>query len=116
MLAGRESLLAGFEVIRRRAQERGEADRSWVLNGLRGVGKTVLLTEFLERANNSGWIAAKAEVGDQSLPTTLSRTLIASMRTATGRHPLPPLRRLLGVFKAFSLRIDPAGTLNLRQP
>ena len=30
------------------------------------------------------------------------------MRTATGRHPVPKLRRLLGVFQAFSLKVDPA--------
>jgi hypothetical protein len=30
------------------------------------------------------------------------------MRMATDRHPEPRLRRLLGVFKAFSLRFDPS--------
>lgn len=33
------------------------------------------------------------------------------MRTATGRHPEPRLRRLLGVFKAFSLKFDPTSGL-----
>lgn len=109
ILAGREQLLAGYEVIQRKAVERGEGDRSWILNGLRGVGKTVLLTELLDRASAAGWIAAKAEVGAESLPISLSRSLVRAMRTATGRHPENRLKRLLGVFKAFSLRIEPSG-------
>lgn len=48
LLAGREQILAAFEIVRRRAEELGEGDRSWILNGLRGVGKTVLLNELLD--------------------------------------------------------------------
>ena len=109
ILAGRQPLLSGFDVICRRASELGEGDRSWVLNGLRGVGKTVLLTEMLDRASSAGWIAAKAEVGVEPLPVALSRALVKAMRTATGRHPENRVKRLLGVFKAFSLRVEPSG-------
>jgi hypothetical protein len=35
------------------------------------------------------------------------------LRTATGRYPEPRLRRLLGIFKAFSLKIDPTGSVSL---
>jgi hypothetical protein len=113
-LAGRRPLLDAFEVIRRRAEERGEGDRSWVLNGLRGVGKTVLLNEFLDRANERRWITAKVEAGGAgALGAALSRALIAGMRTATGRHPAPRLQRLLRVVKSFSLSADPAGNLSL---
>lgn len=114
LLAGRRPLLDAFEVIRRRAEERGEGDRSWVLNGLRGVGKTVLLNEFLDRANERRWITAKVEAGGAgALGAALSRALIAGMRTATGRHPAPRLQRLLRVVKSFSLSADPAGNLSL---
>lgn len=109
ILAGRQPLLSGFDVICRRASELGEGDRSWVLNGLRGVGKTVLLTEMADRASSAGWIAAKAEVGVEPLPVALSRALVKAMRTATGRHPENRVKRLLGVFKAFSLRVEPSG-------
>lgn len=84
-----------------------------MLNGLRGVGKTVLLTELLDRASSAGWIAAKAEVGAEPLPLTLSRSLVKAMRTATGRHPESHLKRMLGVFKAFSLRVEPSGSVSL---
>lgn len=114
LLAGREALLDAFDVIRRRAEETGEGDRSWVLNGLRGVGKTVLLNELLARVSNRGWITAKVEAGaGTSLSLALASALARSMRTATGRHPEPRLRRLLGIFKAFSLKLDPSGSISV---
>ena len=61
VLAGREPLLEAFGTVRRRAEAFGEGDRSWVLNGLRGVGKTVLLGELQSEATRAGWIVAKVE-------------------------------------------------------
>lgn len=114
LLAGREPLLEAFDVVRRRAEEAGEGDRSWVLNGLRGVGKTVLLNELLGQVSDRGWITAKVEAGaSASLSVALSQALIRGMRTATGRHPEPRLKRLLGVFKAFSIKVDPSGAVAL---
>ena len=85
-----------------------------MLNGLRGVGKTVLLNELLGQVSNRGWITAKVEAGASgSLPVALSRALVRGMRTATGRHLERPLKRALGVFKAFSLKVDPTGALTL---
>ena len=51
VLAGRDGLLSAFDVILRRAEDLGEGDRGWILSGLPGVGKTVLLNELLRRAN-----------------------------------------------------------------
>lgn len=114
VLAGREALLGDFDVVRRRAGELGEGDRSWVINGLRGVGKTVLLRELMNQVSSDGWIVAKVEVAaGTSLPVALSTALVTSMRTATGRHPVPRLQRLLGVFTAFSLKVDPTGSVFL---
>lgn len=114
MLAGRQPTLDAFDVVRRRAEEFGEGDRSWILNGLRGVGKTVLLNELLSRGNERGWITAKVEAGASvALPVALSQGLVRAMRTATGRHPEKPLQRLLGVLKAFTLKVDPSGAVAL---
>lgn len=114
VLAGRESTLEAFDVIRRRAEEYGEGDRSWILNGLRGVGKTVLLNELLSRGTERDWITAKVEAGaGVQLPVALSQGLVRAMRTATGRHPMKPLRRLLGVVKAFNLTVDPTGSIGV---
>lgn len=112
VLAGREPILDAFSVVRRRADEYGEGDRGWILNGLRGVGKTVLLNELLSQVTGRGWVAAKVEAtAGTPLQVALSSALVRSMRTATGRHPEPRLRRLLGVFKAFSLKFDPSNGL-----
>lgn len=109
VLAGRESILDAFSVIQRKATEYGEGDRSWVLNGLRGVGKTVLLNEMLSRVSAEGWIVAKVEAtAGTPLSVALSHALVRALRTSTGRHPEPKLRRLLGVFKAFSLKFNPS--------
>jgi hypothetical protein len=109
VLAGREPVLEAFSVVSRKVEELGEGDRGWILTGLRGVGKTALLGELLARVSANGWIAAKVEVTPAiPLPVALSSALVRAMRAATGRHPEPRLRRLLGVFKAFSLRFDPA--------
>ena len=107
VLAGREPVLQSFDVVRRRAEEHGEGDRAWVLNGLRGVGKTVLLNEAMRKVADRGWICAKVETNPaQPLAVSLGQALIRSMRTATGRHAVPRLRRLLGVFNAFSLSLN----------
>jgi len=114
LLAGRSQVLDAFAVVQRRAEELGEGDRSWILNGLRGVGKTVLLTELLEHVSGRGWICAKVEAGaSNSLSVSLSRSLLQALRTATGRHSEPTLRRVLGIFKSFSLKVDPAGNVSL---
>jgi len=107
-------VLGVFDVLRRRAEELGEGDRGWILTGLRGVGKTVLLNEMLDQVGGRGWITAKVEAGTSaSLAASLSQSLLRALRTATGRHPEPRLRRLLGVFKAFSLNVDPSGCMSL---
>jgi hypothetical protein len=106
--------LASFDVVRRRVETYGEGDRSWILHGLRGVGKTVLLNELQAQVSDKGWILAKVEVrASTSLGTALAQSLHRSMRTATGRHPEAKLRRLLSVFKSFSLTADPSGTVSL---
>ncbi len=110
----RDALLTAFDVVVRRSEELGEGDRGWIVNGLRGVGKTVLLDELLRRAGERDWITAKVEAGaGQSLSGALSRALVRGMRTATGRHPDSRLRRMLGVFKAFSLKADTTGVVSL---
>lgn len=114
VLAGRGTLLAAFDVVVARAEGHGEGDRGWVLSGLRGVGKTVVLRELLGQVGQRGWITAKVEAGAApSLPVALSAALLKAMRTATGRHPEPRLRRLLAVFTAFSLTVDPGGSVSL---
>ena len=103
-------MLQAFDVVRRRAEELGEGDRSWVLNGLRGVGKTVVLNELLRQVSDRGWITAKVETSASTpLAGALSRSLASGLRTAGGTHGGRSLRRLVAVFESFRVTVDPSG-------
>jgi len=52
-LAGRDRELDAFDVLLERVS-RGRPERSLVLTGLRGVGKTVMLGELRSRARQGG--------------------------------------------------------------
>jgi hypothetical protein len=113
-LAGRDPELRRFQVVLGRL-EGGLADRGLMLTGLRGVGKTVLLNEFRGRAEQQGWIVAKVEAGEgRTFGALLAQALNQALRSASGRHGTGGrLRRALAVFKAFSLKIAPDGSLAL---
>ena len=61
-LAGRDALLAEFE---RFLAEPHPVHVNWVLTGLRGTGKTVLLGEFAARGERAGWLCLGRELGDR---------------------------------------------------
>lgn len=109
-LAGRHGAIDSVRLLLERSQA-GRSDRGRVLHGLRGVGKTVLLNEFVALARERGWIAALVEARtDRRGGPQLAHAYYRALRDATGRHEPGRLRRLLSVFKAFSLKIDPSGT------
>lgn len=107
VLAGRERILSNFDVVVRRAENYGEGDRSWVINGLRGVGKTVLLNELMSQANARKWIVAKVEATTSApLRKVLATELVKALRTATGRHAdRSKWKRVLGVLRSFTLKL-----------
>ncbi len=109
-LAGRRRELEAFHVLVQRC-ELGYGERGRILYGLRGVGKTVLLNEFQSMAENRRWITAKVEAsaGASVLPS-LAQSLHRSLRIAAGRFERRALASLLGVFRSFTLRVDPAGS------
>ncbi len=115
-LVGRGDQLVRFDVLRQRAV-RGMNNRSIVLTGLRGVGKTVLLNEMAARARDEGWITAKVEAdasGARTLREQLSAALNRSLREVTGSgRTRERVRRALATFKSFSLRADPSGALSV---
>ncbi|HEY9394693.1 MAG TPA: ATP-binding protein, partial [Nocardioides sp.] len=59
-LAGRNEQLGQFDVVLERVA-RGRPERSLVLTGLRGVGKTVLLNTLRSAAVRKGWGTGKME-------------------------------------------------------
>ncbi|WP_028851909.1 ATP-binding protein [Thermocrispum municipale] len=104
-LAGRERELQAFEVVLERVA-RGRPERSLVLTGLRGVGKTVLLGELRSMAMRRGWGTGKIEARPESeLRRPLSAALHRAIRDLAVRHRAPDrVDEVLGVLKAFALR------------
>ena len=109
-LAGRDDDLALVNVTLQRS-ELGFAERGVVWHGLRGVGKTVLLNEVASRARQRHWLVSKAEAASDrsSLLPGLTRSLYQGLRASMGTHEVGRLQRLLGVFKSFSVTVDPGG-------
>ncbi|HVQ89592.1 MAG TPA: ATP-binding protein [Mycobacteriales bacterium] len=104
-LAGRDRELAQFEVVLERIA-RGRPERSLVLTGLRGVGKTVLLNALRSQAITRLWGTGKIEARpDQSIRRPVSAALHMALRELAGRHRDPDrVDSVLGVLKAFALR------------
>lgn len=102
-LAGRDGELAGFDVVLERVA-RGRPERSIVLTGLRGVGKTVLLNAMRSAAVNRGWGTGKLEARpEQSVRRALAAALHLAVRELAGRND-DEARHVLGVLKSFAQR------------
>src|SRR3954470_8234089 len=112
-LAGRDTELSAFDVVLERIA-RGRPERSLVLTGLRGVGKTVLLNQLRSAAISRGWGTGKIEARpDQSLRRPLSAALHMALREL--RHPdQESTDAVLGVLKAFAQRQSTDGKVRDR--
>ncbi|GAA1196294.1 ATP-binding protein [Prauserella alba] len=104
-LAGRERELDAFDVVLERVA-RGRPERSLMLTGLRGVGKTVLLGELRSMAIRRRWGAGKVEARpDAELRRPLSAALHRAVRDLAVRHRAPDrVDEVLAVLKAFALK------------
>ena len=104
-LAGRDRELEQFEVTLERVAA-GRPDRSMVLSGLRGVGKTVLLNALRSLAVTRAWGTGKLEARpDQSLRLPLAQAVHAAVREVGHRHRDPDrVDEVTAVLKAFALR------------
>ncbi len=112
-LAGRDEQLAAFDVVLERVA-RGRPERSLVLTGLRGVGKTVLLNALRSAAVRRGWGTGKLEARpDQSLRRPLSSALHQAVRELA--HPAQDeVDHVLGVLRSFAQR-EAGPTAKLRE-
>src|SRR5215212_10957026 len=102
-LAGRSGQLAAFDVVLERVA-RGRPERSIVLTGLRGVGKTVLLNALRSAAVRRGWGTGKLEARpDQGLRRPLSSALHQAIREL-GHPDGESVGHVLGVVRSFAER------------
>ncbi|WP_433577370.1 AAA family ATPase [Nocardia brasiliensis] len=104
-LAGRDKQLTAFDIVLERVA-RGRPERSVMLTGLRGVGKTVLLNQLRSAAVSRGWGTGKIEARpDQELRRPLSSALHMAVRAIAMAHRNPErVDDFLGILKAFALR------------
>jgi hypothetical protein len=110
-LAGRDAELNAFDVVLERVS-RGRPERSVVLTGLRGVGKTVLLNALRSAAVRRGWGTGKLEARpDQQLRHPLAAALHLAIRELADTNK-DEERQVLGVLKAFAQREPPASRKN----
>jgi AAA ATPase domain len=102
-LAGRDTELSTFDVLLERIA-RGRPERSVVLTGLRGVGKTVLLNALRSAAVRRGWGTGKLEARpDQPIRRPLAAALHLAVRELAGRNE-DEAAHVLGVVKSFAQR------------
>jgi hypothetical protein len=104
-LAGRDRQLSRFEVTLQRVAA-GRPERSMVLSGLRGVGKTVLLNALRGQAVQRAWGTGKLEARpEQSMRLPLAQAVHAAVREVAHRHRDPErVDAVAGVLKSFALR------------
>lgn len=109
-LAGRDPELKRFDLMIERLAA-GRAERGFILQGLRGVGKTVLVREFADRAAERGWGVGRLE----ATSGTDLRAEVADMAAAALRQisvkakAKEALLRAAHVVRAFSLKATEGG-------
>jgi hypothetical protein len=113
VLAGRNDELQSFEVLLERLR-RGHSEQSMILTGRRGVGKTVLLTTFEERARAARWVTVEAEITKHSdfggrMATLARRALLQIAPSARWRDRA---RRAAQVVRSFQVTVSPDGEIS----
>lgn len=113
-LAGREPELRRFDLMLERLAA-GRSERGIVLTGLRGVGKTVLMREFADRASDHGWGVGRLEAtSDLDFRAEIAGMAAAALRRiSAGAKAKDALLRAARFVKAFTLRTTEEGGVEL---
>jgi hypothetical protein len=111
-LVGREGMLEAFDVLLYRLQA-GRAEQSLLITGLRGVGKTVLLRAFEERARLVGWVTVDSEItnGAEFGPRMAVLCRRALLELAPKARWRERARRAAGVLRSFSITVTTDGAV-----
>ncbi|MBK5223198.1 MAG: ATP-binding protein [Acidimicrobiia bacterium] len=112
-LAGRDDDIEAFEILADRAQN-GLMSRSIVFSGLRGVGKTVLLSELAGRALERNWLVVQVEA-EHTLPDHFSTAMAVELANAARRQgswltrATEKIRLALGSITSFQAAVGAEG-------
>jgi hypothetical protein len=111
-LVGRDEQRTAWDVALRRLELRRSA-QSFVLYGLRGVGKTVLLSEFARAAAGRDWLTAKVEAGSgKTLREAVGEALHGPLADLVRPNAGVRLLRALKTALSFKASYDTTGTWN----
>lgn len=113
-LAGRDEIIEEAEILLKRVKI-GNPQRSIMLYGLRGVGKTVLLNKFEEIAENEGYITQFLEMSenDDFKKVFISYARKALLKISKLENAKEKLIKALGVLKAFSVTLPDGPDLKI---
>src|SRR4051812_2830201 len=113
-LAGRDAELLAFGVVLERGA-RGRSERSIVLTGLRGGGKTVLRNALRSAAGRAGWGTGKLEARPaQPVRRPLAAALHVAIRELGGGGASGGTEHVLGVLRSFAQKDAPGAKLRER--
>ncbi|REE04506.1 ATP-binding protein [Citricoccus nitrophenolicus] len=113
-VVGREDQLESFDVLLARL-ERGRTEQSMIVTGLRGVGKTVLLQQFRQKAMENTWTVMdmEAEKNDTSgfRRDLGSRFHSALLQMSPKAKWSEGFKHAASVVKSFSVTASPEGSV-----
>lgn len=108
-IAGRDREIEAYSVLLDRLRL-GNAAKSMIVTGLRGVGKTVLLNAFEDTSIERDWVAASLELDEgTSFPAAIARSVRrALLELKPTKRAAERVRNVLGGLGTFTLK-DPVG-------
>ena len=111
-LVGRDEQIESFGILLERL-ERGYAEKSMIITGLRGVGKTVLLDVFREKAEERDWATIEWEVEkttslESRIATQTRRSLLQIAPKARWNNRV---KRAAAILKSFTITFNPDGVV-----
>jgi AAA ATPase domain len=112
LLVGRDDQLETFEVLLDRLRK-GHTEQSMLITGLRGVGKTVLLTTFEARARERGWTTVEAEITKNTEfgPRMAQLVRRALLQAAPKARWKDRAKRAAAALRSFQLTVSSEGSI-----
>ena len=111
-LVGRDKQIESFDNLLQRL-ENGYAEQSMIVTGLRGVGKTVLLDVFREKAEARGWATVEWEIEKNAVfaPKMAAQVRRALLQIAPKAKWADRVLRAAAILKSFTVTFNPDGAM-----
>jgi len=111
-LVGRDRQIESFDILLERL-ENGYVEQSMIITGLRGVGKTVLLDVFREKAEARDWATVEWEVEKNAAfaPKMAAHVRRALLQIAPKAKWTDRVLRAASILKSFTVTFNPDGAM-----